>query len=40
MDHLKEYVKEWLAFYESEGAFKDSSKSGIEWDDVISMKIF
>ena len=33
MDHLKEYVKEWMAFYESEGAFEDKSKSGIEWDE-------
>lgn len=33
MDHLKEYVKEWMNFYEDEGAFEDKNKSGIEWDE-------
>jgi len=40
MDHLKEYVKEWMAFYESEGAFNEGmseeAKFEIVMEDVTS----
>ena len=35
MDHLKEYVKEWIAFYESEGAFTESMSEQDKFDIVM-----
>tara|TARA_B100000700_G_C14224238_1_gene480686 strand:- start:60 stop:245 length:186 start_codon:yes stop_codon:yes gene_type:complete len=39
MDHLKEYVKEWMNFYEEEGAFEGKNKSGIEWDEESKFEV-
>ena len=30
MDHLKEYVKEWIAHYEKDGAFEDMDMENVE----------
>ena len=47
MDHLKEYVKEWIAHYENDGAFEnmdlenceniEKEKFDIVMEDVISI---
>ena len=30
MDHLKEYVKEWIAHYDNDGAFDDMDMENVE----------